>query len=68
MNIFYTEEIVHMLRTDAELPSSKTTSRDVKEFKDATDQNVREFLKVRIAALIFFYSLYSRYAPLKSGG
>lgn len=42
-----------MLRTDVTLPSSKTISRDIKEFKDATDTNIKEFLQVRRSFLFF---------------
>lgn len=46
-----------MLQTDAKLPSAKTVSRNIKEFKDATDQSICKFLKVRAAAPIISWAI-----------
>ncbi|KDQ11445.1 hypothetical protein BOTBODRAFT_177284 [Botryobasidium botryosum FD-172 SS1] len=40
------EEIMQILWTDVELPSSKTISCNIKEFKLETDKNVCKFLQV----------------------
>ncbi|KDQ05751.1 hypothetical protein BOTBODRAFT_182255 [Botryobasidium botryosum FD-172 SS1] len=43
---FDTEEIMQMLHEDVKLPSPKTLSHSLKEYKTAMDKNVHKFLEV----------------------